>query len=550
MKKLHRIIPLLLALVMLFSLCACGSKEPTKQENPTPTNPVVPTAPPAVDPTDPPTSAATNDTTNRNPDAVYGGFFTNNRSVSPSGGLFGIYRSCGDVYVAPAIERLVRLDPLTNEVIPLLAESVEPDLQNNKVTVKLHKGVKFHDGSDLTAEVVKWNMEFMMENGQGSLIRNPSSIECVDDLTLVINYPKFTLDAPESLSYVQVYSKQTYDEKGLDYCLLNPVGTGPFVFTNYTPDSTIDFVRNDNYWQEGLPYLDEWHCLISNDQQLQMSAFATGEISCMNLGNPAVAQAMVAQGFDIKTADVHSTRAFWGCMVNNKVEGDPWSDLRVRQAVLLYGLDYETMTKTMGYPVEWCTKQMNGPGALLYDKDMDSNSYDPEKAMAMLAEAGYPNGFETKIYTVITYQFAATIYQAELKKLGIDAEIVTINNSDDRFYDGTTPGMYMMLFIGAYDAISGMVDRYFPPEPTTKCYGQHTQHLPEYAECYQKANDAKSWDERAQYGKRMMEMLIYDECVVVGSFYNCAFHFIQDYAHDSGFEYNTYLPESTWVEAH
>ena len=48
----------------------------------------------------------------------------------------------------------------------------------------------------------------------------------------------------------------------------------------------------------------------------------------------------------------------------------------------------------------------------------------------------------------------------------------------------------------------------------------------------------------------MMEMLIYDECVVVGAFYNCAFHFIQDYAHDSGFEYNTYLPEVTWVEPH
>ena len=110
--------------------------------------------------------------------------------------------------------------------------------------------------------------------------------------------------------------------------------------------------------------------------------------------------------------------------------------------------------------------------------------------------------------------------------------------------------MFIMYFIGAYDAVSSLVTRYFPPDPQTKCYGQHFQHLPEYAEAYQKAMDAKSWEERAEYGKRLMQMLIFDECVLVGGFYNCAFHFIQDYAHDSGFEYNTYLPEVTWVEPH
>ena len=556
MKKLHRIIPILLALVMVLSLCACGGKSEPAQQSGTPAteapkdNPVVPTPEPAPEPTEAPKSAATNDTSNRNPDAVYGGFFTNNRAVSPAGGMFGIYRSCGDVYVAPAIERLIRLDPLTNEIVPLLAKSVEADLENNKVTVKLQEGVKFHDGSDMTAEVVKWNMEFMAENGQGNAIRNPSKIECPDDYTLVITYPKFTLDAPESLTNVQVYSKKAYDDNGLEWCQQNPVGTGPFIFKSYTPDVSIDYVRNDNYWQEGLPYLDEWHCFITNDQQLQMSAFATGEITCMNLGNPLVAQQMVKQGYAVKTADVHSTRAFWTCFVNNKVEGDPWNDLKVRQAVLLYGLDYEAMTKNMGYPVEWTTKQINGTGALLYDESLDGNTYDPDKAKAMLAEAGYPDGFKTNIYAQNSTQFAATIYQAELKKLGIEAEIITVNSSDERQYDGTTPGMFIMYFIGAYDAISGIVDRYFQPEPQTKCYGQHIQHLPEYGECYQKALEAHSWEERAQYGKRMMEMLIYDECVVVGAFYNCAFHFIQDYAHDSGFEYNTYLPEVTWVEPH
>ena len=75
--------------------------------------------------------------------------------------------------------------------------------------------------------------------------------------------------------------------------------------------------------------------------------------------------------------------------------------------------------------------------------------------------------------------------------------------------------------------------------------------LPDWAkreESYRPDKDRDAFISRSLL--RMMEMLIYDECVVVGAFYNCAFHFIQDYAHDSGFEYNTYLPEVTWVEAH
>ena len=548
MKKTTRILALALALVLAFALCACGGKAPAEQQqSETSSNPTVPTNPPAIEATEAPKSAATSDATVLNPDAVYGGTFTNNRSTSPSGGLFSIYRFTGDVYIAPCVQTLVRLDPLTNEIVPLLAKSVDFDVDKNQVTVKLQEGVKFHDGSEMTAEVVKWNIDFMCENGQAGNLDNPSKVEAVDNNTLVISYDTFHLDAPNTMSQVYVYSKQTYDEKGLDYCLTHPVGTGAFVFDEYIPDNMIKYVRNDNYWQEGLPYLDGWNCLIMNDATTLEAAFANGEVSCFNHGNPMVAKDMMAMGYNLKTADCHSTRAFWGVMVNNKVEGDPWSDLKVRQAVLLYGIDYKAMARTMGFPEEWATKQFNGVSALCYDEgvDYDQDTFDLEKAKAMLAEAGYANGFSTKIYTVITYVTAATIWQAQLKELGIDAEIVTLNSSDPIFYDGTTPGMYMMMFIGKYDFISGTIGRYFMGPNS---YGNHVALSDEFKETLAKADAAKTWEERAELGKKLQKMMVVDECFCVNAFYNTAFHFIQDYAHDSGFEYNTYIPELTWVE--
>ena len=105
-------------------------------------------------------------------------------------------------------------------------------------TIHLRKGVKFHDGSDLTAQVVKWNLEFMIEHGNGGMIYNPT-IECPDDYTVVVTFDEEHIDGIFAIAQVQIYSQKAYEEHGLEWCQNNPIGTGPFVFQKYVTDRQI-----------------------------------------------------------------------------------------------------------------------------------------------------------------------------------------------------------------------------------------------------------------------------------------------------------------------
>ncbi len=544
MKKATRILALLLTLVMLFVLGACSNPGGDASDDPSDstTSPVVTTNSPETQTSEP---------TDDGEQPQYGGIATIGWRNVPADLFFIKNHSFSIYYIAPVCETLARLVNGTNDWEPFLAESLTSDLDNNTFTIKLKEGIMFHDGSELTAEVVKWNFQFMIDNGQGSYLGNPVSFDATDTYTLVVSFAGPSVNWSELLGQIPLYSQLAYETNGLDYCLLHPVGTGPFVFSEYVADDHISYVRNDNYWQEGLPYLDGWNIQAIADPAAQMSAFTNGELDFIEVSNVPTAESMIAMGIEDKHESTFASYTAFGVYPNSKVEGDPWYDTAVRQAVLLYGIDWEAVAMLAGGERGIAHLQQCIEGALCYVDGMEDESYyDVDKAKAMLADAGYPDGFSTKIYSPMTTVGAATAVQDQLKNLNIEAEIVQVTPMDTARSDGTSSGLSMLMVTTAYDLVYKSYTMFFNKDSIS--YGANVMYSDEFNTAYENALAAKTWEERAEYGQMCARLLNVDECKLRMMYMQINAYFIQDYFHGSNYNFGNEIfnvtPDVAWLE--
>ena len=152
----------------------------------------------------------------------------------------------GDGGFAPQlmIEILIK-ENNKGEFIPWLAESYQLADDRTAMTFKWRKGVKFHDGSDFNATVVKWNLENVMAAKQAP---NWSSVDIVDDYTVRINLSKWQNTMWSGFSSSMI-SKAAFDEHGIDWVRQNPVGTGPYKFVSYEKDASFTGIKNPDCCQ-------------------------------------------------------------------------------------------------------------------------------------------------------------------------------------------------------------------------------------------------------------------------------------------------------------
>lgn len=170
------------------------------------------------------------------------------------------------------------------EIEPYLAEIIESNDELTEWTVKLREGIKFHDGTDLDAEAVKVNFEAAKAPTSrcAGALKPVDAIEVVDPLTV-----KYTLNSPygpfaELLSggVGMIYSPANAQAKGADVSA-NPVGAGPFKFQSWERDSKLTLVKNENYWQEGQPYLDSVVVKPIPDEDARLASLSSGEVDIM-----------------------------------------------------------------------------------------------------------------------------------------------------------------------------------------------------------------------------------------------------------------------------
>ena len=321
-------------------------------------------------------------------------------------------------------EGLFRFDREMN-VVPSLAESAESSPDGMQHVVHLRRGVKFHDGTTFTAEAVKANFDRITTPGSTLkrffLFENVASLKVLDPYTV-----RFTLKRPNSAfinrlahpSAVMICPK-SLSEKEVSIAF-HPCGTGPFVMKNYNPSDVLRVEKNPNYWRAGYPKLDAitWRPVVENSTRVAMAL--TGEADYA-FPLPSEQVKMVK---DKGTLRVDVTPSIMLRFVEMNLTKPVFKDVRVRQA-LNYAVNKEALVKVAfaGYAD---VAEGIAPLSVDYAVKLGPWPYDPQKAKALLKEAGYPNGFEVELWSGYNHTTASKIIQflqQQLAQVGIKSNI-------------------------------------------------------------------------------------------------------------------------------
>jgi peptide/nickel transport system substrate-binding protein len=331
---------------------------------------------------------------------------------------------------------------------PWLAESVEPNDDYTQWTITLRDGITFHDGSPLTAEVVKNNLDAY--RGQYAT-RHPDlfifvfepiqSVDVVDPLTVSVTMkqPWVSFDSQlwSSGRLGMMAQAQLDDERTCDR---NLIGTGPFSLVDWVPNQSFTAEKNPDYWAtdaEGnqLPYLDEieFRPIIESSQRL--NALESGEINAMHTSEPEEVSEIREQTEAGQLGSYETDEFGETAYIMLNVSKPPFDNIKARQA-LAYALPFDDFNAILG---DGILTQATGPfapgniGNLDQEDLPDFPEYDPDRARELVeeyeAETGQPLSFT---YTTTQQQY--TIEQGEFNKqhaeeVGMSVQIVTLDQS-------------------------------------------------------------------------------------------------------------------------
>jgi ABC-type transport system substrate-binding protein len=223
-----------------------------------------------------------------------------------------------------------------------------------------------------------------------------------------------------------IASPTAFKKMGKEGMEKHPVGTGPFKFDSMQNDNYIKFVRNENYWQKGLPYLDsiEWKIII--DPNTALNSFLANEVDvALQLSGDLVANLKGRK--DIELVDPVAPIGLLGAgLIGNSADPkSPFADVRVRKAIS-YAINKKDITEVLYHGFAVPVNQYSLKGAWSYDPNIDPYDFNPEKAKQLLKEAGYPNGFSTKLIGHASHRTWLTAVQGYLAEVGIKAEVVIV----------------------------------------------------------------------------------------------------------------------------
>lgn len=327
---------------------------------------------------------------------------------------------------------------------PGLAESWDVADDGKSITFHLRKGIKFHDGTPFNAEAVKFNLEAWKPGTAGSRdLAHVTSVEVVDEYTVKLNLDRWdsllllNLAVGDVVMVSPTAAKKptTPDNMALDHA----VGTGPFKIVDFKRNASVKFIKNPDYWQKGRPYLDSVEFRAISDATVRIMAFESGDGQFVEPLQPMEANTLEQKGYVID----EGTMGFVMLIIPDGSNPDsPFAKKKVREAVE-YAIDKEGLYMGLfqkRWPPAYQQALRNDP---YFNPDVKPRRYDPEKAKALLAEAGYPNGFKT-VFHVDTrgnrdFQTAVQTYLAEV---GIDAEL-----------DVADPGRYTQMSNNGWDGL-------------------------------------------------------------------------------------------------
>jgi ABC-type transport system substrate-binding protein len=344
----------------------------------------------------------------------------------------------GDVTDNESMERmdnifecLVGFKPGTTEIQPWLATSWDISADGKEIVFHLRKGVKFHDGTEFNADAVVFSFGRQYDSNNPyyqygewalwkALFGAIEKVVKIDDYTVkfVLRRKNAAIITSLTMMYTVAIVSPTNAEKYKEDAFKHPCGTGPFKFVEWVKDDHITLEANENYWG-GKPKLDKLIFKVIPDPSARLMALEVGEIQGMEYPNPGdfnriktnsrlklltapgmnIGYMAINTGYGYKDANENGVRDSDEPWVKTPGYFEPLTKKKVRQAINM-AIDKQSIIDNLYMGTAIKAKNGMPPFMLGYNDAVEDYPYDPERAKALLAEAGYPDGFDVTLYVM------------------------------------------------------------------------------------------------------------------------------------------------------
>lgn len=350
------------------------------------------------------------------------------------------------IQVAKSLYDTLTAPNADGEYVAFLAESVEPNDDFTQWTITLRDGVVFHDGTELTAEVVKNNLDAYRgayPARKSLLFRfvfdNIESVEVTDDRTVVVTTKTPWAAFPAHLyssGRVGMVAQAQLDD---DSCDTNLIGTGPFELENWVPGDALKATRNEDYWMtdaagDRLPYLDRVEYRTITEPSARTNALLSGELNALHTPTPAEVETLLAEA---DQGNVTVTRSEVGAEVHYNmfnVAKAPFDNLVARQA-FASALNRSEMADTVYLGLNKIASGPFAPGVTGYLEDTGMPEYDLDRAKQLVAQYESDTGEDFKFTAVILNDEGsmrvAQFVQEQVGKAGIEMDIRAVEQATE-----------------------------------------------------------------------------------------------------------------------
>jgi peptide/nickel transport system substrate-binding protein len=326
-------------------------------------------------------------------------------------------------------EPLAEYNMNTGACDPCLATSWDEDFANKTFTVHLRKGVKFHDNTDFNAEAVRWNFQLGIDNKKGSIWTMLKSMEIIDDYTLKFSFNDYPYDMKWVVLPTTMFSPTAIQKNGKDWAYKHEAATGPFTVTDYQQDISFTMKKFDNYWRknEGYPYLDGIVFSRIGDLMVCKTMMESKQADIWEaMADPSLTVGMDKKGFIINaTGPVQLL--YWYLYPDTK-PNSIFNDIKVRQAIAS-AINNPDLALAIGKGMYQGLNQLVYKDLYSYLPDYKGNPYNPALAKKLLADAGYPKGFKTKLTYENIMENEASAIQAYLSEVNIEVSMNPLTDS-------------------------------------------------------------------------------------------------------------------------
>ena len=324
-------------------------------------------------------------------------------------------------------DNLVTINPRTGEVVPQLAESYKA-VSPTTWEFKLRRGVKFTNGEPVDAAAVKFSIERIIDpktkSRQIGYFSTIKSVEAVDAHTVRIHTKAADAVLLKQLTvYGFIAPPKYYSSHPADYLATRPIGSGPYKLVRWRKHEEMVLEANPNYMDPKVPYFKTAVIKFIPEAATRVAGLVSGDLDFAE-GVPPQMVELIKRNPKVEAVNFLQPRSSGLLFVTTK--GGPMGNVKVRQA-LNHAVDVDSIVKNVLKGHGRKVPVFQTEGTFGYTEDVKTYPYDPAKAKAMLAEAGYPNGFETDLLVPVGRFFlgkeVSEAIGGYLEKVGVKAKV-------------------------------------------------------------------------------------------------------------------------------